>query len=433
MKYLKAILLLAGFIVITSCISHKQPPSIIYADNYTAETLNTQQLISPSKKTLTLNEAISTALANNPTYKQKQLAIKAAWAQVYAQMGNYSPQLSTSTGAGTNTPKKNLAASWNVFNALQTTMNVLAARKTALSTEELNRNYRRELIYLTTTTYNEILLDRAQVQIDLSNEAYNEQMLRDTQLRASTGDRSQADVLNFKINKINAQNTAIKNRTKYKTNRYVLATLMGLTTADLPKDTQFPPVKAAVAPLPLRKVESYLDLAISQRPDLKSTKLNIESSKYKLYSKYGALFPTADLFINYGSSTNMPPNLNAGWAPSHPGTRIIDIRKAQINLDIQEEILANKWINVVKEVKDAHTKVQTNIARKEILKKALKIAQERRNLVREEYNAGNADITMLNQAQDNLVHAESKHISGTIDLSNSKAELNKACGLNVLD
>ena len=451
--------------VISGCVSHKSPPAIIHADNYTAETLKKQQVLPPAERVLGLKEAIRIGLTNNPTYKQKHLAIVSAWATFYSQLATYSPTLSANFGAtqtpmfpsalggqGSNTTlytnwNAGLAASWKLFDGLQRTMNVLSARYDALNVEALERDYRRALIYNLTQAYNAILLQRAQIQIDLSDVAFNEQQLRDARLKYSAGAESLSKLLNFKINKAAAQNKIIRDTAYYQTYRYALAALMGFTTSDLPEDTQFPEIEVSSSEEFSLGVEFYIDMAIAQRPDLKATRLKLDSLKYKLYSRWGAFSPEIDLTMNYGFNRREFNKMgsfyprgedllyNYGFAMSwdlwEGGARIANVRKAQADLDSQEEGLMDKWITIVKEVRSAYTDLFKNTAQRKLLAKIMTMTQKRRDLVREEYNAGNTDIANLNQAQNNLVGAESAHIKSVIEVSNSRAKLLEACGSNI--
>ena len=472
MKLFKSALV-AGIAIVTlisGCVGYKSPPPVIHADNYTAETVQDQQVIPSADKVLGLREAIRIALTNNPGYKQKHLAIVTAWASFYTQLAGYSPTLSLGFGAsqsqngagnggsGTfgsvSTPwTGGMNSTWNVFNGFQTTFNTLAARDQALSAEEMDRDYRRQLIYLVTTTYNSILQARAQIQIDLSDEAFNEQQLRDGQLKYNAGASSLADLLNFKIMKAQAQDSVVTDTAAYKIYRYALAALMGLTTADLPEETQFPPISVPENQEYSLGAEFYLDLAIAQRPDLKAARLNLNALKYSLYSSWGDFAPTVDLTMGYGYSRASGGNgnwghssasprgqdllynygFNVGWDLWKGGSRIANVRIAQAALDTQEETLMQSWITVVQEVRGAYTNLMADEMHRTILASVMKYSLQRRDLIREEYNAGNCDITTLNEAQNILVENESKHIKAVIGVSNSRAQLDEVCGTNVLE
>lgn len=474
MKLSKSALLTAGIaavMLMSGCVAYKPPPTIIHADNYTAETLKEQRVIPPADRVLGIKEAIRIGLTNNPTYKQKHLAIVTAWAAFYTQLAAYSPVLTSNFGAqqaqssatgttgafnsvattwGPGTGSGNMAATWNVFNGFQTTMAVLGARATALSAEELDKDYRRQLIFLITQSYNAILLARATIQIDLSDEAFNVQQLRDSQLKYNAGASSLSDLLNFKLNMVNAQDAVVTGTADYKINRFALAALMGLTTADLPEETQFPPIEVPESEEYSLAVDFYLDLAISQRPDLKSARLNLDSLRYALYGTWGQFSPSVDLTMNYGygratnsnwgdsaasprgQDLNYNYGFTASWILWQGGSRIAAVRGAQAALYSQEETVLQTWITVVQQVRAAYTSLLADMTHRKLLGKVMQYSQQRRDLVREEYNAGNTDISNLNIAQQQLITAELGHVKSVIGVSNSRAQLDEACGTNVL-
>ena len=467
-----AVVIIAVLMLVSSCVGHKPPPAIIHADNYTAETLDSQQVVPPADRVLGLKETIRIALVNNPTYKQMHLAIVTAWATFYTQLAGYSPTLSidytldqaqgsqaaaggvsTSPFSQVNTTYgAGMSAAWNLFNGFQTTFSTLSAYKGARSAEQMDIDYRRQLIYMVTTAYNSILLARARIKIDLSNEAFQLQQLKDSQLKYNAGASSLADLLNYEIFAANAKDDVVTDTAAYKINRYTLAALMGLTTSGLPISTQFPPIKVSKDEEYSLGVEFYLDLAIAQRPDLKATRLDLDAVRYTLYQTWGDFSPTVDMTMNYGftrgnsginwgKSQGTPRGqdleygygFNFGWDVWRGGTRIAAVRSAQAALDSQEETLMNKWITVVKEVRSAYTNLLANETHRIIRKKIMDMSQQRRDLVREEYNAGNTDITTLNEAQNIFVKSELQHVTSLIDISNSRAQLKEVTGTNVLD
>jgi outer membrane protein len=483
-----AALIIAALMLLSSCVGHKPPPAIIHADNYTAETLESQQVIPPADRILGLKESIRIALTNNPTYQQKHLAIVTAWATFYTQLAGYSPTLSmnytlqqaqgsqaamnspngSTPGAAVVVPPTNVSTrpfsqvnstygaglnmGWNLFNGFQTTFGALSAYKGARSAEQMDADYRRQLIYMVTTAYNAILLARAKIQIDLSDEAFQLQQLKDSQLKYNAGASSLADLLNYEIYAAQAKDAVVTDTAAYKVNRYTLAALMGLTTADLPEATQFPAIKVSQDEEYSLGVEFYLDLAIAQRPDLKAARLDLDAVRFSLYQTWGQFSPTVDMSMGYGfnrgnSGVNWGQSqgiargqdlqynygFTFGWNVWEGGSRIAAVRGAQAALDSQEESLMNTWITVVKEVRSAYTNLLANETHRVITEKLMEMTQQRRDLIREEYNAGNCDITTLNEAQNLLVASELQHVTSVIDVSNSRAQLNEVTGTNVLE
>ena len=446
--------------MLAGCVAYQPPPSVIHSDNYTTLDPSQQRAMPSSEKVLSVEEAITIALENNPDYKTAQLSMISAYAVYYSALSAYSPTLSSSWGgtqsqdksqttgnaANTTTYTGGFSASYQAFSGLTTTMNALGARATAEASEWAVKDYRRTLVQGVTIAYNAILLDRAIVRIQQANERFQTQNADNSLLKYNAGADSLSQLLNFKILKNQAKSAAILATKQYKIDRYALAALMGLTTVDFPKGTTFPQILVSDADEFELGIEFYLDIAIAERPDLKGQKETLESAKYALYSSWGAFSPTIDLALNYGYDTEALPGrgntkINAdrenynysatfNWDLWQGGSRIFNVRSTEALYDIQKQALLKKWIDVVMEVRKYYVSLLADVASRKVLGQAKDMALQRRDLVQEEYNAGNVDIATLNQAQKELVSAEQGYVRKTIGVSNSRAKLYAAVGVS---
>ena len=68
-----------------------------------------------------------------------------------------------------------------------------------------------------------------------------------------------------------------------------------------------------------------------------------------------------------------------------------------------------------------------------LYEKNLEFSKKQRDLVDEEYRAGNAELTRLNEAQRDLVRAETNLASSYIAIQNAKAQLDSAVGANTAE
>ena len=64
-----------------------------------------------------------------------------------------------------------------------------------------------------------------------------------------------------------------------------------------------------------------------------------------------------------------------------------------------------------------------------LYQKTLELTRKTRDLVREEYNAGSAELTRLNEAQRDLVNAESNYVSSVIRMADARAQLAAAANI----
>ena len=467
MNLFKSVFLVSGITLVAllaGCVAYKPPPSVIHADNYTALDATKHRAVPPTDKILTKQEAIAIALENNPDYVSKQLAMVSAWAIYYAQLANFSPTLSASFaatqaqsqggsyGTGPNKGRATqyaggLSANYQAFSGLVTTMNTLGARAGAEQSEWDVKDQRRLLIMSVNIAYNTVLQDRAFLRIQQANERFQTQMANNSLLKYNAGASSLSDLLNFKVLKNYAKSDAVQAEQTYKVDRFALAALMGLTTADLPIETRFPEISVGAADEFELGVEFYLDIAIAERPDLRSQKQALKAARYNLYAAWGAFSPTLDLSLNYGYDTGMPGggqgsqlaptgqdmNYNYGFAANWDlwkgGSRIATVRSQEALFDVQKQSLLSKWIEVVQSVRTQYVNLLASAARRKILDETKEMSRQRRDLVQEEYDAGNKDIATLNQAQNNLVEAQQKYVQATIDVANSRARLYAACGV----
>ena len=468
MKLVRNTLLTLGISLIAllaGCVSYQPPPSVIHADNYSALNDNDQKASPPTDKVLTKEAAVTIALENNPDYKTYQLNKIASFAVYYAALSAFSPTISANWGdtitkgrrVNTNATTGvtagiqsvttgNIAASYQAFSGFTTTFGALSARAAAMQAEWNVKDWRRQLVRDVIINYNTVLYNRAFLRIQQANERFQEQNATNSLLKYNAGADSLSTLLNWKIGRNQAKADAISAELGYKTSRYALAAKLGLTTADLPVQTEFPEISVPEADEFELGVEFYLDIAIAQRPDLKAQKESLKAAKYNLYSAWGAFSPTLDLTGNYGYSGTTPNSalynnvrmgddsqINYGfafnWNVWQGGSRIFNVRKQEALYDVQKQALLSKWISIVQDVRTYYVTLLANVARRKVLQQAREMALQRRDLVQEEYDAGNVDIATLNQAQQQLVSTRQTYVQSTIDVSNSRAQLYAACGV----
>jgi outer membrane protein TolC len=236
---------------------------------------------------------------------------------------------------------------------------------------------------------------------------------------------------------------------------------MGYPEGTLPKEVTFPSdFKNDFGDLPA--VEIYLDAALSHRPDLKGYREQLEVARYQLYKTYSAYSPTVNAFANFGFNTNeshthvshyheggiryshedsrtyynqptFTYGVTADWTIFNGFIRYNTMREYQANLAAAEYSVAAQWFTVVGEVRAAYANYVQSVRQTRYYEKIRSLSQQQRDLVREEYNAGNAELTRLNEAQRDLVEAETNLAGSYIAVQNAKAQLDSAVGANTAE
>ncbi|HBM15644.1 MAG TPA: hypothetical protein DD381_04770 [Lentisphaeria bacterium] len=438
------IILIGTSLFFSSCSSKKSAYSddIMYSDNYSATKLSSVNAVPESGKILTRDEAIRIALANNPQIQIAKLQAIAANAQYYGSFAALTPGVNAGAGIvkSTGSPVASAAGisgSMNVWNGLTSQMNVLAAKSNAMSAEEMNRNARRLLAEQTAFIYDSIIADKVNIKIQMDNKAFWENELKKIQRVKNPGKKAIADALQMKVYADMAHSAVIKNIENFNNDKFALATMMGMSNAKLPSNTLFPDAPhPSDEPKDMPNVNSYLDQAVNQRPDLYSAKDNVNAANYNLYAAYGELSPSVDAGVAAAAANINSQNVNftaAGAAANanlNPVAPITNIVNAQAQKDIAKEQLVQTYTQSMADVRTSYNNLASDYAQNKILRAQESDALQSRNLVTERYNDGKTSIADLTQAQNFLVNTQLEYYKTAIEIEKSKAALDAAIGIS---
>lgn len=433
-----------------------QPPPtiapVVSGNRYTKEDAK-QFSIPDDVKVLSMDFCIQLALKNNPDVLSKAAAINAAWSRYYQSLSGYAPSINMGAGYAGKTsmypggvPSStsngyNLTASASllVFNGLTREMNVLVAQYSAKQSEELNADARRLLIQAVGTSYNTIQAARETIRIQEENRRYNQGLLEQADAKYKAGTTALSDVLNFEIQLYQTQIQLIAARADERIGRYMLAQLMGLTTSTVPESIGFPAIKNST--YILSDVNIYLDAALKNRPDLKAYRYALKSAEYTLYSIYGEYSPT--IYATGGAGLggaqvsgkgmqNRSGNGNWGatadWNVFNGFKTWNRIREAHSLLEIGQYAVATQWIAVINEVRQAHQRYAQYEEQLAVTLKKLALVKRTRELVVEQYKAGTTEVVRVNEAQRDVVDAETQVANLLILIVEAKIRLDAATG-----
>jgi len=460
-KYFKIIQSIILFLFFAGCYSYDPLPEGIYKNQYTGIASKEKRTLPEHCDQLGLEQAKQIARQNNPNYLSTRYAMAAASARFFQSMSAYLPTVTANysmtefkdspapSGRGSSsrrfTQKTNgIAGNWLIFDGLMRTMDMLAAKHDEKQSEALNKDALRLLMESVRVSYNNIVLAQDKIRIAKADELFNKQLYEETKIKYEAGAVPLTDLLNFEIKMHSASSEVIAQEYNFFTARSILAELMGLTNAILPSDI-FPKLAPKKEQFSI-DVNIYLDTALQNRPDLKAFREAMLGAKYRVAARWGAFLPTLSANVYFGHQRNdwdasgrwhfrnqarnqsFNYGFNAEWVLFNGGRRIFELREAQANLAVGKQNLAEQWISVVAEVRQTYADRVRRAKQMAIYEKNLSLTQKTRDLVEEEYKAGNASITRLNEAQRDLVVADTDLSTSIVDLENSKARLSAAIG-----
>ena len=457
-----------GLAAFTGCTSYEPPPKAVSRSSFTdIPTEEQKRLAVADRKYLTLEDAQSLAVQNNPDFKTKYFAIVAARASYYQSFSSYFPRITVGYQIGQSFSEPNniypnnirngsrtfetgptASASWLVFDSFAREMNLLAAKHNWKKSEALELDARRLLVRSVAYAYNDILLSMAKIKIAQENMKFQNSQLKENELKFEVGAVPLSNVLNFKAYYNSAESNLYSALYTYAASKYTLAKLMGLTEGTIPDEVKFPGVPSPDGEL-LAALPVYLDTALANRPDLKSYREALEVSKYNYWSSICSFGPTvtfnANIGYNIGQSrvknysggadrTNKYQTFSfsygaaASWEIFSGGKTFFSMRSAQASMLQSDYTLANNWITIITEVRTAYDNYLTCLKQVKISQKSLELYRKIRDLVDEEYRAGNTELTRLNEAQRDFVNAETTLATYIISMHNAKAQLQAAVG-----
>ena len=238
------------------------------------------------------------------------------------------------------------------------------------------------------------------------------------------------------------------------TSKYALAALMGLTEGTIPDTVEFPEELSADGEM-LADETVYLDAALSNRPDLKALREALQASKFNFYSSIAAFGPTvtANLSVGYNNAatTSSPyqyvgykqngsvrrnrystfsSGVSVSWELFSGGSTFFNMRASQAAMEQAEYTLADTWITVIQDVRTAYENYITSLKTVKLYQKNLEAVRKMRDLVDDEYEAGNCAITRVNEVQREFVNAETALAQAVVSLHNAKAQILAATNAN---
>ena len=475
-RLVRATLGLLAAVTFGGCYTYDPAPKATMGESFTHREKDKSDKLLDGIDKLTLAQAQKIALKNNPSYIAAHHAIKAARFRYYQAMGAWLPTLTASftlsdnnswsrgthnmganymynnhySYAGNFGTKIDLSATWLIFDGLNREFGIMAQKSNVKYYERMDADYCRKMMYAVAQAYNNVLLAIAQRRIAEENRKFQQISLKDTNYKFQAGAVPLSDVLNFEIPMNSADGDLITADYTYDASLYALAVLMGYPEGTLPANIKFP-IDLDLNFHELPAVEVYLDTALANRPDLKAYRNQLEAARYQLYQTYSAYSPTVSAFAdlsfstsatryrdwgydrNHHSYVNTPSisyGLSVNWTLFNGFARYNTMREYQANVAVADYNVAAQWFTVVGEVRTAYANYLKNVKQTLLNKKIRDLAAKQRDLVDDEYRAGNAELTRLNEAQRDLVSYESKLASSYVSVQNARAQLDYAVGAN---
>ena len=336
--------------------------------------------------------------------------------------------------------KNGLSLTWTIFNGFQRKYDHLSARLGQSESKQAHQDARRLLLSSVATAYHNAQLAQQNIVIAQANKAFNRRQLDDAKARRRAGTGSLSDVLNFEVRINAAESELIQANETQEIVLFSLAALMGFSNADLPAGVQLDRLEDVLPEtIDLTDAAKHIEYARQNRPDIRQGHYLLEQSKSNVGSARAGYYPSLNLAAtldgartddasfgsdDYGQTVALSLSYNL-FAGGYTRAKVAEARARQAEAAKGLESLK---INVAGEVKSALSGLRS--ARKQLLLQQAnaKQVQQNRDLVQKTYKAGQVSLVRLNEAQRDLVTAQSRLALARVAQHQARENLLSATG-----
>ena len=400
-----------------------------------------------AQKKWTLDDCISYSLENNITLLQAKLQKQSATEDRKQSQAALFPTLSASTNqsvgyrpwtaAGTMTVTNGTVtsevrktyyngsygvnASWTVWNGGQNTnavkQNKVSEQKAELSILETSNSIQEAIakLYVQILYQTEAIeVNRQSLETSKKNEERGQQMVE-------VGQMSKADLSQLTAQRASSEYTLVESETMLANYKLQLKQLLEITDmADF--DVAIPATTDEQALADIPAMLTVYQAALTQRPEIQSAQLGVESSNLQLKIAKAGVLPTVSMTGGVGTSTNsmsdngwgeqMKTNFDAsaGVSVSIP---IIDGRKARTAINKARIAQEQARTELLSKEKDLYSTIEgywldaiSNQQKFRSAKANVESEQASYDLLQEQFNVGLKNIVELLTGKDKLLTAQ---------------------------
>ncbi len=337
-----------------------------------------------------------------------------------------------------------ISARWLLFDGFAREYTVKRNKQLEKQQSHAYDDVERFLLSSLSTVYYNAQLAKANLTIADADETFNERQVTEAELRWNAGTGSRSDILNFKVQMNAARSRSHQYQKEYDGFLTALAALMGGRNAFLSPSlrlAELSPENDTEMALPDSK--NMIAEAFKNRPDLKQKQFGIRQAQSFVSLSRAEFYPNINLVtsINGNRANNedfeqddfeFSVGLNVSYNLFSGGASRAKLKEAKWQLVEAKKDFANLTVTVAAEVNDALATL--NLAQNEIRLQRMNAAlvEENRNLVAKEYAAGQGSLVRLNEAQRDLVAAQSKLVLALVSLRQAWQNLNSVTGKSLL-
>ena len=406
--------------------------------------------------TLTLDQAIETALENNPGVAAAKTDVAAAEAQTDRASSRRWPDVSAGTtytsrineqplgsiGAGGANQRltddvvtADLSTRMPLFTSGQVTNQIRAATLQEKAAVQTLSRTRRELTFNVSRVFFSILAQQRVIEsVKMSRKALQEHLAQVENL-ISSQKATKVDRLRTQVRLANVEEQLTRARNVLEVKRYTLAKLLGMR--DTPQQLEVDG-ELRLQEKTLGSLEEMLAEAYKRRADYQAAERKLEARARQVDIARAELWPTVSLEAGYAEHWdasrfgNPEETGQVGLAVRVPlfqgGENRAEIRQKKAELAAAQDRLRQLKLQVRLEVRTARSDISSARKRVTSTEKAVDQGKESLRIERTKYRLGEGTQTDVLDAQAELLEAQTNYYRALADYNTALKELRLAMG-----
>ena len=387
-----------------------------------------------------MQEAVQTALTNNPSLQRTERAILVAEESLRSARGRKGVSISAS-GSIYASKTEGVLESQRASTGISASLPLYTGNRleSAIKYAKLGIDVARldfyqaqdDLVYQVVTAYVNALENLATSQVDLEHEKNLAEHERMIAAQFDAGAKARIDLLRAQVETSNASQDAARSRASYEVTLTNLARLM--STDSIANLT----VEDFETTLILDDVEKYLTEADENRHDLKSDAIKIEQGELNVTSAKSGWLPNITASVGTDLSAvsrrwHVTPDASAGvsasWTIFDSDVTRAEVEAAKVEVDRLKLAMNSDLDTVHESVVAAHKNLRIAQLRLTTTQRAVELAEEERYIATERYNAGEGILLDILDAELALATAKKNNVSARYDVIRYSLDLAHATG-----
>ena len=389
---------------------------------------------------MSIQEAIQTALKNNPSLQRTEKSISVAEESLKVAKAGKSFSVYTSGGADTSKTEGSddsqslsarVSGSIPLYSGRKLENQIKSAELEIDSAKLEYDQAKDDLAYQVATAYVDALENFATEKVNLETENNLAEHEKNIAAMFDAGATAKIDLLRAQVETSNATQDTAKSHAAYEVSLTKLATLMSQKTISNLS------VEEIQTSSELGELEDYILLAEENRADLKADELKTEQGEVKVEIAKAGNRPTLSAEIGAGLNSasrswhvtpSVSAGLNASWNIFDGGITKAEIAEAELEVERLRLAMQNDINSVHESVITAHKNLKIALMRLRTTQHAVDLAVEERFIASEKYKAGEGILLDVLDAEVALSTAKKNHVSAVHDVIRYRFDLAHATG-----